>query len=57
LCLSDPSSLQGDIVEGSESEIRAAIFVLAVTREFEPATGELAWRTVEMSMQGSQLYL
>lgn len=44
-------------MEGSESEIRAAVLVLAVAREFEASTGELAWKTVEMSMQGSQLYL
>lgn len=45
------------IVEGSESEIRAAVFVLAVTREYSPATGGLEWRVVEMSMQGTMNYL
>jgi hypothetical protein len=49
--------LQNEVVEGSDSEIRAAFFVFAVTREVEPGTGKLAWRVVEMSMQGSQLYL
>jgi len=49
--------LQGEITEGSESEIRAAFFVFAVTREVEPDSGNLIWRAVEMSMQGSMLYL
>jgi hypothetical protein len=34
--------MQGEIVEGSESEIRAAFFILAVTREYDPATGACA---------------
>lgn len=53
-CLPPP---QREIVEGGEGEIRAAFFVFAVTREVDPATGALAWRIVEMSMQGSMLYL
>ncbi len=63
-CIFTPRSLsaacrhpQGEITEGSESEIRAAFFVLAVTRDVDPATGALAWRVVEMSMQNSMLYL
>ena len=48
---------KGEIVEGSEAEIRAAFFVLAVTREYDPATGALAWRVVEMTMQGAMQYL
>jgi import inner membrane translocase subunit TIM44 len=46
-----------EVVEGSESEIRAAFFVLAVTREYDPATSQLEWKVMEMSMQGSMLYL
>ena len=49
--------LQKEVTEGSESEIRAAFFVFAVTREVDPVSGSLVWRVVEMSMQGSQLYL
>lgn len=48
---------KGEVVEGGEDSIRAAFFVLAVTREFDPETGALEWRVVEMSMQGSMLYL
>jgi len=48
---------QGEIVEGSESEVRAAQFVVAVTREYDAATGRLEWKVVELAMQGAQLYL
>lgn len=48
---------QGAIVEGSDSEIRAAVFIVALTREFEPERGTLAWKAVEVAMHGSQLYL
>ena len=44
-------------MEGSESEIRAGIFVVAVTREYDAATGQLEWKTVELSLQGATLYL
>jgi hypothetical protein len=44
-------------VEGSDSEIRAAVFIVALTREFEPERGTLAWKAVEVAMHGSQLYL
>ena len=53
----DTLPTQREIVEGSEGEIRAAFFVFAVTREVDAATGALVWRIVEMSMQGSMLYL
>ena len=46
-----------EVVEGSESEIRMAFFVLAVTREYDPASGALQWRVVEMTMQGAMQYL
>lgn len=48
---------QGEVTEGSDSEIRAAFFVVAVTREYNEALGRLEWRIVELSMQGSMLYL
>lgn len=44
-------------MEGGESEIRAAFFLVAVTREYDDAEGKLVWRIVELSMQGSMLYL
>ena len=49
--------VQGDIIEGSDSEIRAAVFVLALVREWEPAKGALSWKVAEVAMHGSQLYL
>lgn len=52
-----PRARQGEIVEGSESEIRLAIFVLALKREWNPAKGTLAWKALEVAMHGSQLYL
>ena len=48
---------QGVIVEGSDSEIRAAVFVIALTREFQPDKGTLEWKAIEVAMHGSQLYL
>ena len=48
---------QGEIVEGADSEIRSGFFVAAFTREYDPATGQLEWKTVEMSLQGATLYL
>ena len=49
--------VQGAIVEGSESDIRASVFVIAVTREANPATGQLKWKAVEVAMAGAMLYL
>ncbi len=48
---------QGDIVEGSDSEIRLAVFVLALKREWSQQKGELSWKAMEVAMHGSQLYL
>lgn len=44
-------------MEGGESEIRAGSFVLALARDVDPNTGMLTWKTVELAMHGSQLYL
>jgi hypothetical protein len=48
---------QGEIVEGSESDVRAAVFLFSVTREPDPRTGELTWRAAELAMQGAMAYL
>ena len=53
-CLSHP---QGEIVEGSESEVRAGIFVVALTREVDSETGELCWRAAEVSFNAGTLFL
>lgn len=44
-------------MEGSDSEIRMAVFILAVTREWNPEKGSLTWKAMEVAMHGSQLYL
>jgi hypothetical protein len=44
-------------VEGSDSEIRLAIFVLALKREWSQEKGVLSWKAMEVAMHGSQLYL
>ena len=49
--------LQGEIVEGSESEVRAAIFVVALVREVDATTGALAWRAAEISFNAGSLFL
>ena len=48
---------QGEIVEGSESEVRAAIFVVALVREVDATTGALAWRAAEISFNAGSLFL
>ena len=48
---------QGEIKEGSLSEVRAAIFVVAVTREVDADTGTLVWRAAEISYNAGQLFL
>jgi hypothetical protein len=48
---------QGEVVEGSDSEIRLAVFVLALRREWSQEKGALIWKCMEVAMHGSQLYL
>lgn len=48
---------EGDIIEGSESEIRAGMLILLVTREYSAEEGRLTYRIAEMSLQGTQLFL
>ena len=48
---------KGEVVEGKEDEIRAAVYLFAFQRDYSRKTGELEWRIAEMSMQGSILYL
>ena len=44
-------------MEGSDSEIRLAVFVLALRREWSQEKGALIWKCMEVAMHGSQLYL
>ena len=46
---------QGEIAEGSESEVRASNFVVAVRRE--ESSGTVGWRAAEIAFSGDQLYL
>lgn len=46
---------QGEIAEGSESEVRASNFVVAVRRE--ESNGVFVWRAAEIAFSGDQLYL
>ena len=48
---------QGEIKEGSESEVRAAVFVVALTREVDAASGSLCWKAAEISYNAGQLFL
>ena len=48
---------QGEIKEGSESEVRAAVFVVALTREVDAASGALCWKAAEISYNAGQLFL
>jgi hypothetical protein len=48
---------QGEIKEGSESEVRAAVFVVALTREVDAASGALCWKAAEISYNAGTLFL
>lgn len=48
---------QGEIKEGSESEVRAAVFVVALTREVDAASGSLCWKAAEISYNAGTLFL
>lgn len=47
----------GEVVEGSETEIRAVVYVFAVQREYRPDKGGLIWQVSELTYTGSMLYL
>ena len=49
--------LQGEVVEGGQGDVKVAFFVVAVTREYDPATGQLEWKAIEMVMQSAMVYL
>jgi hypothetical protein len=57
LLLRTRATQQGEIVEGSESEVRAGIFVVALTREVDAESGELCWRAAEVSFNAGTLFL
>jgi import inner membrane translocase subunit TIM44 len=47
----------GDIVEGSEDDIRAYSYVGAFQREYDEEKGELNWKIVDFMMNGAIAYL
>lgn len=49
--------LQGEVVEGSEDEIRAVVYALGLQRMYLPEKGGLVWQICELSYSGGQLYL
>lgn len=48
---------EGEIVEGSEDEIRAHFYMMAMQRVWHEKRGELAWQVAELMVIGNQLYL
>jgi import inner membrane translocase subunit TIM44 len=47
----------GEIVEGSEDDIKAYSYVAAFQREYNEETGELNWKIIEFMMNGAIAYL
>jgi mitochondrial import inner membrane translocase subunit TIM44 len=47
----------GEIVEGSEDDIRANSYVVAFQREYDEKLGELNWKIVDFRFNGAIAYL
>ena len=47
----------GEIVEGSEDDIRANSYVTAFQREYDEEKGELNWKIVDFRFNGAIAYL
>ena len=47
----------GEIVEGSEDDIRANSYVVAFQREYNEEEGELNWKIVDFRYNGAIAYL
>ena len=47
----------GEIVEGSEDDIRANSYVAAFQREYDEEKGELNWKIVDFRFNGAIAYL
>lgn len=47
----------GEIVEGSEDDIRANSYVAAFQREYDEEHGELNWKIVDFRFNGAIAYL
>ena len=47
----------GEIVEGSEDDIRAYSYVVAMQREYDEEKGELNWKILDFMLNGAIAYL
>jgi import inner membrane translocase subunit TIM44 len=47
----------GEVVEGSEDDIRANSYVAAFQREYDEEKGELNWKIVDFRFNGAIAYL
>lgn len=47
---------EGDVVEGSPSDVRAYFYVMAFQREYDDQSHELAWRVVDFQLGGGEPY-
>jgi import inner membrane translocase subunit TIM44 len=47
----------GEVVEGSEDDIRAYSYVVALQREYDEEKGELNWKIVDFMLNGAIAYL
>ena len=47
----------GEIVEGSEDDIKAYSYVAALQREYDEKNGELNWKIVDFMLNGAIAYL
>lgn len=47
----------GEIVEGSEDDIRAHSYICAFQREYDETKGELNWKIVDFRFNGAVAYL
>jgi mitochondrial import inner membrane translocase subunit TIM44 len=53
----DEKEKTGEIVEGSEDDIRANSYVVAFQREYDEKLGELNWKIVDFRFNGAIAYL
>lgn len=53
-CLRDS---EGEIKEGSESDIRAGMMIASLSRHYDPVSAELKWHVMEVVLHGEQMYL
>ena len=47
---------EGEIVEGSPSDIRAYFYVCAFQRDYDEKEGALIWRVIDFQLGGGDAY-